>query len=204
MAAATRSTARASGARRARPGWKDRLLTLEEFLDLPEVKPALEFDEGRVTQKVSPRARHSTLQGAFVESVNRRFRRRKIAVAFPELRATFGGRSFVPDVSVFRWERIPREPSGEVADDVSVAPDIAVEVVSPKQSVNALVRRCLRYTSLGVRIALLVDSADRSVVLFKPGASAVALRGADQIDLDEVLPGFRLAVDDLFKSLLMV
>jgi Uma2 family endonuclease len=198
---ATLSTDRPGGARRAGPAWKERVLTLEEFLDLPEAKPALEFEEGRATQKVSPKLRHSTLQGAFVESVNRTYRRRKLAHAFPELRVTFGGRSFVPDVSVFRWDRIPRTTSGEVADDVFVAPDIAVEVVSPKQSVNALLRRCLTYTGLGVRIALLVDPADRSVVLFRPGVDTLALRGADRIDLDDILPGYRLTADALFQSL---
>jgi Uma2 family endonuclease len=201
VATATLAKERTRGARQGRATWKDRRLTLDAFLALPEAEPALEFEEGMVTQKASPKARHSTLQGAFAESVNRRFRRRKVAYAFVELRTTFGGRSFVPDVSVYRWERIPRAPDGEVADDFFVEPDVAVEVVSPKQSVNALVRRCLRYTSLGVRVALLVDPADRSVVVFRPGADAVALRGVDRIDLDDVLPGFRPAVNDLFKSL---
>jgi hypothetical protein len=31
----------------------------------------------------------------------------QIALAFPELRCTFGGRSIIPDASVFLWERIP-------------------------------------------------------------------------------------------------
>ena len=36
--------------------------TLEQFLRLPEVKPALEFDHGRVDQKVSPTTEHALLQ----------------------------------------------------------------------------------------------------------------------------------------------
>ena len=40
-----------------------RRLTLEEFLRLPEREPALEFDDGVVTQKVSPKAKYSRLQG---------------------------------------------------------------------------------------------------------------------------------------------
>ena len=40
----------------------DRRLTLEEFLALPEEKPALEYADGEVTQKVSPKARHGRLQ----------------------------------------------------------------------------------------------------------------------------------------------
>ncbi len=40
-------------------GWLTRLgLSLEAFLTLPEVKPSLEYEEGRVTQKVSPKIQH--------------------------------------------------------------------------------------------------------------------------------------------------
>jgi Uma2 family endonuclease len=178
-------------------------LTLEEFLKLPERKPALEYDDEGVTQKVSPKGQHSSLQLELAELLNRPARRRKVARAFPELRFTFGGRSYVPDVSVYRWERIPRTPLGEVGNDFFVPPDIAVEIVSPGQRVNTLVRRCLRYLSLGVLVALLVDPDDRSVILFRPGISAVALRGPDAVDLSDILPGFRLTVEGLFRSLQM-
>ena len=36
--------------------------TLEQFLRLPETKPALEFECGRITQKVSPTTDHAALQ----------------------------------------------------------------------------------------------------------------------------------------------
>src|SRR5690242_18087723 len=144
VVAFVRSKQPARAARDRRPIWRRRALTLEEFLVLPEQKPELEYEDGEVTQKVSPKARHSVLQSACAEAVDRRYRRRKVAMAFPELRCTFGGQSYVPDVSVLRWDRIPRTADGRVADDVLWPPDIAIEIVSPGQSVNALVRRCIR------------------------------------------------------------
>ena len=38
----------------------ERRTSLEEFLKLPEEKPALEYFDGKVTQKVSPKTRHRT------------------------------------------------------------------------------------------------------------------------------------------------
>ena len=175
--------------------------TLEEFLKLPEEEPALEFEDGRVTQKVSPKGRHSVLQGALVKLFDRFAEPRKLARAFPELRATYAGRSYVPDVSVYRWDRIPADDTGKVADDFFEPPDIAVEVVSPEQSVNALVRRCLWYVANGVGVALLVDPADDSVLVFSPEQSPKALHGPDRINLDDILPGFEIAVEQLFDSL---
>src|SRR5262249_23247451 len=78
-------------------------LTLEQFLELPDEKPALEYDHGTVTQKVAPRPRHSRLQTKLAEWFNRFAEPRQVALAFVELRTTYAGSSFVPDVSVYRW-----------------------------------------------------------------------------------------------------
>jgi Uma2 family endonuclease len=176
-------------------------LTLEQFLELPEEKPALEYFEGEVTQKVWPGGRHSCLRTAMMLSVNEYAELRKLALALPELQATYGGASTVPDISVYRWERIPRSASGEIADDFFEPPDIAIEIVSPTQSVIRLLRRCLWYVGNGVQIALLVDPSDRSVSVFRPGAQPTVLGGTDWIELDEVLPRFELTVQELFDSL---
>jgi Uma2 family endonuclease len=175
--------------------------TLEQFLALPEEKPALEYEDGRVTQKVSPQGKHSRLQSGVVDRFNRFTEPRQLAIAFPELRTTFAGYSRVPDVSVYLWERIPVDESAKVADVFREPPDIAVEIVSPGQSVNALVRRCLWYVGHGVQAALLLDPADESVLLIRPDRTTTGLHGPDRIDLQDVLPGFHLTVQDLFDSL---
>src|SRR5438270_10985383 len=77
-------------------------LTLEEFLTLPAEKPALEFAEGMVTQKVSPKYEHSALQTGLVLLLDRLTGSGKLARVFTELRTTFGGRSYVPDVCLYR------------------------------------------------------------------------------------------------------
>ncbi len=176
-------------------------LTLDEFLALPEQKPALEYADGRVTRKVAPKGRHSTLQAELVERINRVARPQRAARAWPELRTTFAGKSYVPDVVVYRAERIPRTATGEIPDDVGTAPDIAIEIVSPRQSVTSLVRRCLWYVANGVAAALLVDPADRSVIIFRPGGRTVARRGDDEVDLGDLVPELRFRVQELFDSL---
>lgn len=179
-----------------------RRLSLDDFLTLPGQEPELELEpDGTVIQKVSPRGQHSRLQLILCERINRIAERSRLALAFPELRAVFGGAAYVPDVSVYRWARIPRTPDGRVANDFRSPPDVAIEIVSPEQSVNALVRRCVWYVTNDVEIALLVDPADESVLLFRHQAPPRAIRGAERIDLDTVLPGFELTADELFASL---
>ncbi len=179
-----------------------RRLTLDEFLALPEQNPALRyFPDGTVTQKVSPKGKHSAVQAAFLKRVDSFAEPARLARAFPEIRCTFGGASHVPDVGVFRWERIPRDREGRVADDFPAAPDLAVEIVSPGQSTNALVELCLWYVGNGVRLALVLDPDDESALVIQPDRTVRVLRGGDIFDAGKAIPGFQFAVRDVFEAL---
>lgn len=176
-------------------------LTLESFLQLPEEEPALEFVNGVVTQKVSPQGKHSVLQLELARRLYEAGRRGTIARAFTGLRTTFAGASRVPDIAVYLWERIPIDASGQVANEFTAAPDVAIEIASPEQRLSALVQRCLWYVSNGVRVALLIVPADESVLAFRPDRPVSTCDGSDRIDVSEVIPGFELTVDQLFASL---
>lgn len=178
-----------------------RRLTLVEFLALPEEEPAMEYSEGDVTQKVSPDRKHARLQSKLAESVNHFAEPRELAMAFTELRAIFGGAAFVPDVSIYRWDRVPFADDGELEGGFGEPPAVAIEILSPDQSVTSLVEKCLGFVEQGTEIALIVDSRDRAVLDIRVGGRIRALRGADLIDLSSVLPGFELTVDDVFALL---
>lgn len=97
-------------------------LTMPEFLQLSETKPASEYIDGQIIQKPMPQGKHSAIQGEFVAAINAVVKPKRIARAFPELRCTFGGRSTVPDIAVFLWSRIPRDRNGEVGNTFLAAP----------------------------------------------------------------------------------
>jgi len=174
---------------------------LDEFLALPEIKPALEYDEGRVSQKVPPQGKHSVLQAQLVELFNAAGRPHKIARAFPELRFTFGHGSVVPDVAVYTWSSISRTTAGEIAEEFRTPPEIAVEILSPQQGAPELREKCQSYLGYGTRVALLVNPPRRLVEVFEPGVPPTVYRGGDAIDLTAVIPSFSLSIDSLFDAL---
>jgi len=176
-------------------------MTLAEFLALPERKPALEYEDGVVTQKVSPKGRHSVLQLAAANQINEQTVPSRLARAFPELRATFSTLSRVPDVAVYRWDRIPRDEAGRVADDFWEPPDIAVEIASPGQRRSRLIQRGRRLVDTGVKAAVLVEPSDESVPLIRPGEDAARFAAGDTIDLGDIIPGLRLDIAALFAAL---
>jgi Uma2 family endonuclease len=140
-------------------------LTLEQFLELPETKPASEFINGEVNQKPMPQGEHSTLQGELCDRINEMAKAQQIAYAFPKLRCTFGGASIVPDVAVFRWDRIPRTESGRVANRFNLHPDWAIEILSPDQSQTKVLGNLLHCSEHGTELGWLLDPAEESVLM---------------------------------------
>jgi len=179
----------------------ERRLTLAEFLELPEEEPALELIGGQVVQKVSPKGPHGRIQTRLGVLIDNYAEPRRLGLAFSETRTSFGGASPVPDVVFYRWDRIPRTPVGRIADDFTTPPDLAIEIISPSQRLNPLVLRCQWYVDNGVRIALLVDPERETVMLFRPGAEPIMVALDELIDLEAVLPGFRLTPRQLFEAL---
>jgi Uma2 family endonuclease len=176
-------------------------LTLEEFLALPEEEPALEYFDGVVTQKVAPKPEHSALQLELALYLDRLLRPRKLARVFPELRTTYSAASPVPDIAVYRWERVPRSSAGRLARDALTPPDLAVEILSPGQSLPALAKKCLWYVEHGVPVALLLDPRQASIRVFRPHTPASLHRGKERIALDEIAPGLAVVPEDVFSAL---
>lgn len=99
------------------------VLSLAEFLQLAEVKPACEFVDARMTPKPVPQGKYSILQTRLVAVINQQGIPEKRLYAFTELRCTFGGRSLIPDIAIFDWERIPISAVSEVEHLFTICPD---------------------------------------------------------------------------------
>lgn len=140
-------------------------LTLEQFLQLPETKPASEFIKGEVIQKPMPQGEHSTLQSELCHQINQVAKVAKIAYAFPELRCTFGGASVVPDIAIFHWARIPFTDTGRVANRFSLHPDWAIEILSPDQSQTKVLGNLLHCSEHGTELGWLLDPTEESILI---------------------------------------
>lgn len=141
-------------------------LKLEEFLELPETKPASEYIDGAIIQKPMPQGKHSILQRELSFVLTATFRSNKTAQAFPELRCTFGGRSIVPDIAIFRSEHIPRESNGDVANVFSRHPDWTIEILSPNQSQTKVVRNILHCIDHGTEMSWLLDPEEHCIFVY--------------------------------------
>ena len=175
-------------------------LTLEQFLQRPETKPASDFFQGEVIQKPMPQGEHSTLQGELCDRINQVAKSEKIAYAFPELRCMFGGNAIVPDVAVFRWERIPRQPSGRVANRFDLHPDWVIEILSPEQSQTKVLEKLLFCSQQGTEIGWLIDPDVESILTVSADQRVQILSGDRPLPILNEIP-LSLTVERVFSYL---
>ena len=160
-------------------------LTLAAFLEQPETKPASEFINGETIQKPMPQGEHSRIQFKLCSTINEIAEAPKIACAFPELRCTFGGVSIVPDISVFRWQRIPTQPSGRIANRFKVQPDWAIEILSPNQNTTKVLRNLLHCSQHGTELGWLIAPEDETVFAVFPGQRIEVFEGTASLPIIE-------------------
>ena len=175
--------------------------TLEEFLKLPETKPAKEYIDGKIYQKPMPQGKHSTLQSELISAINQAGKAKKLAYAFPELRCTFAGRSIVPDIAVFEWQNIPLDDNGQIANRFTIAPDWIIEILSPDQSANQVIRKIIFALNNGTKLGYFIDPDDESITIFQPNQLPEVKEKQDILTVLDVLQDWKLKVEDVFSWL---
>jgi Uma2 family endonuclease len=176
-------------------------MTLAEFLRLPEVKPALELRQGVVSQKMPPSGPHIAMQLWFGYQVDIFAEPLRMARAFTEARLVLGSDTYVVDVVVYHWDRIPVGDNGELPMHFRNVPDLVVEILSPGQTVRGQLDRCRELLRHGVRVAVMADPIRRNVYVLRMDVEVGPLRQGDAIEVADVLPGFRMSVSDLFARI---
>jgi len=134
-------------------------------------KPVVEYLDGRPYRKMSPKAAHAFVQGAFVRLLYRLGS--GAGKCLPELHCLLGSVDgtrtvFVPDVAFIsneRWDALPRERRQEPP----FAPDIAVEIRSPGENARLRRAKVARYLATGAQLVFDVDPKARVIHVHDAG-----------------------------------
>lgn len=176
-----------------------RQLTLEEFLALPDTKPASEYIDGEIVQKPMPQGQHSVIQGQLLIELTLAWRGKGIAQAFPELRCTFGGRAIVPDVTVFEDANIPYDENDEIENVFKIPPDWTIEILSPDQSTTKVLKNINHCLTNGTQMGWLIDPTDRSVFVLVANQALQILEAPSAIlPVPAFAAAIELTVEQLF------
>lgn len=168
---------------------------------LPETSPETEWVRGRPLQKVSPTRSHARLQTAFgvalwtwAEGLGEVGTEWRFRVAPPDAPA----RPLVPDIVYVSYERL----QGLTGRDLEVpllAPDVAVEILSPDDRRIDVDDKIATYLDAGSALVIVVDPQTRIVELHdRHGCNRI---GVGSLISHLALPGFELTVSELFAAI---
>jgi Uma2 family endonuclease len=158
-------------------------LTLEDFLQQSYIddSPAYEYINNQVSQKPMPHGQHSKLQFTLCEKINQVGETSLSVYALPELRCNFGGRSLVPALAVFYWERIPTTAEGDIENQFNSFPDWSIEIISPSQKYTKVIDNILFCLEHGSQLGWLIDPEERLILVFQPQKAPVIYRDEQQL-----------------------
>jgi Uma2 family endonuclease len=179
------------------------LMTPSEFLvcTLDDVKAELVRGELRVTPPPGgPHGRaatnlvcllHSHLKGRAIGSVF------ADGVGYELLPLPRTVRS--PDASFLREGRLPAGGIGP--GFLKLAPDLAIEVLSPGESASDLEEKLDDYRACGTSLIWVVDPVRRTVMVVASDSPVAWLREGDILDAGNVIPGFACHVSEIFEGI---
>lgn len=105
-----------------------------------------------------------------------------------------------PDVAFLSRARFP---SGQFPQEAypALAPDLAIEVLSPGNTKAEMMRKRIEYFHSGVRLVWIVDCRSRSVAVYTSPVDVTVLDEEAKIAGGDVLPGFECLVAEFFGDL---
>jgi Uma2 family endonuclease len=101
-----------------------------------------------------------------------------------------------PDVSFIRLGRLPGEQAPE--GHTLIAPELAVEVISPNDLAYDIDQRVADYLSAGTRLIWVVNPVQRTILIYRLDGSIAGVREGSELSGEDVVVGFRCPVHALF------
>ncbi len=175
--------------------------TVEEFLALPEHE-FYELVDGKLEE-----INMSNLSSAVAAQVIYRLENHNSA---KQLGRVFSSEAYYrcfpkkvrnarkPDVSFITRERLPIDWMDETM--FAIAPDLAVEVLSPNDLAYKVATKTREYLEAGVKLVWEINPVERLIMVHRADGTVAKFKETDTLDGENVNPGFSVRVGDLFPA----
>ena len=172
------------------------LLTIDEFELLPsEMAEGHELVDGELVDVSGNNPKHNGIRDYLIEILRPLVRQRKLGEVYSEQEYDFDGNAHGPDVSFFGNQKSPL-----LDEDKRVqrfVPDLAIEIASPSDTHEGLMKKKNRYLRCGTREVWIISPASEDVTIYSAQGGAIR-RGSDALSTN-LIPEFSIAVEGLFR-----
>ncbi len=177
---------------------RKRTYTVDEFMALPDNGKRYELVDGKLVEMSGPSFEHGDvilrLSGYLFNYQTNNAVGKAVSGATFELNPKNGP---VPDIAFVSAGRLPTGLDRRKA--FPGPPDLAVEVMSPSDKWKDVVDKVRRYLQAGVKLVWIIDPFDQNVYVYNLNQQKKVLYIQDELDGEDVLPGFKLLVKTLFE-----
>jgi Uma2 family endonuclease len=178
------------------------LMTADELLALPRGEFRYELVNGEL-KKMSPAGqKHGRIIVRLTEPLAKHVRENKLGQVYA-VETGFKLKSnpdtvLAADIAFVRKDRL--EVLGEIEGYWPGAPDLAVEVNSPSDTVREVERKVMEWLEFGSRLVWVVSSKLHTVTVYRSLTDIVTLTEKDILDGGDVVPGFQFPISEIFSE----
>ena len=148
-----------------------------------------------------PGAQHGQYQGGLYMALGTHARSGRLGLVQTEVGFTLSrdpDTVRAPDIAFVRRDRIP--PTGVPVAYWELAPDLAVEVISPSESAEDIREKIHEYLAAGTSLVWIIYPRRRGVEVWRADGSRVELPATATLSGEDVVPGFELPVAEIFAD----
>src|SRR2546423_1394071 len=180
---------------------QEKLITAEEFAAIPDDGKRHELVRGVIVEMVRPKPLHGKIQIRFGHFLDEFVDAHDLGLVTAEAGFLVARNPDVvrgPDVAFISKKRLPNP---DLAEFIPMAPDLAIEIVSPNDTVKEVHDKIEEYFRAGGLLVWVVYPESKRVHVYSSIENIQVVNIDGTLDGGDVLPGFILPLRDVFKGL---
>ena len=168
-------------------------MTLEEFLESD--LEGYEYIKGELVPMPPPSMLHGRISTNLFLPLGNYIREIQLGDIYMDVGFTVGDRVLIPDVAFVSNANMP----DSLSKSCPVSPDLAVEVVSPSDTLHRIKEKVYAYLDAGTQLVWVLAPQDRTVTVYRSETDITVLTRNDTLTGAEVVEGFSCQVAKLFE-----
>ncbi|HKX29076.1 MAG TPA: Uma2 family endonuclease, partial [Blastocatellia bacterium] len=157
-----------------------------------------EIVNGHPEEKEVPGARHGGICRRLLVKLAFYLNENQIGELYAETSFQIGTNERIPDLAFILMERLPVE--GEPETKWPMAPDLAVEVISPNDLYEKVHVKAMEYLAAGVKQVWIVSPEGQTITIYRSATDITAFPPDSELVSEDLLPGFRCRLSEIFKN----
>jgi len=168
--------------------------TLEEFMATDY--ESYEFVEGELRPMSEPTMEHGRIGVNIIALLHSYVKSNKLGKVY-SVETTFqvGKSGRKPDVAFLAQEHIPENDR----QASSIPPDLAVEIVSPSDTLYDIQEKAFEYLDAGTQLIWVIEPIGRIVIVYRSRTDIKVLTIKDTLTGEDVIKGFQCSVAEIFE-----